>query len=37
MRKIRNQALYKVINTQTGELKSNGSTKEDAKKQLRLL
>ena len=37
MRKIRNQALYKVINTQTGEIKSNGSTKEDAKKQLRLL
>ena len=37
MRKIRNQELYKVINTQTGEIKSNGSTKEDAKKQLRLL
>jgi hypothetical protein len=37
MRKIRNQALYKVINTITKEVKSEGSTKEDAKKQLRLL
>jgi hypothetical protein len=37
MRKIRGQDLYKVINTETGEEKSKGSTKEDAKKQLRLL
>ena len=37
MRKLRNQNLYKVFNKATGEIKSSGSTKEDAKKQLRLL
>lgn len=37
MRKLRNQDLYKVFNKATGEIKSSGSTKEDAKKQLRLL
>lgn len=37
MRKIRGQDLYKVFNTETGEVKSKGSTKQDAKAQLRLL
>ena len=37
MRKLRNQDLYKVFNKATGDIKSSGSTKEDAKKQLRLL
>ena len=37
MRKIRGQDLYKVFNTETGEIKSHGSDKKDAKKQLRLL
>lgn len=37
MRKIRGKDLYKVFNAVTGEIKSNGSTKQDAKKQLRLL
>ena len=37
MRKINGKDLYKVFNTETGELTSNGSTKADAKKQLRLL
>ena len=37
MRKIRGKDLYKVINTETGEVKSSGSTKKDAKAQLRLL
>lgn len=35
--KIRGKDLYKVINTETKEVKSNGSTLEDAKKQIRLL
>jgi hypothetical protein len=37
LRKIRGKDLYKVINSETGEVKSSGSTKEDAKAQLRLL
>jgi len=37
MIKIRNKDLYKVINTETGEVHSKGSTKENAKKQIRLL
>jgi hypothetical protein len=37
MRKIRGKDLYKVTNTETGEVKSSGSTKKDAKAQLRLL
>tara|TARA_R100000951_G_scaffold52076_1_gene43831 strand:- start:1148 stop:3178 length:2031 start_codon:yes stop_codon:yes gene_type:complete len=37
MRKIRGKDLYKVFNAITGEIKSNGSSKVDAKKQLRLL
>jgi len=35
--KIRGKDLYKVINTETKEVKSEGSTLEDAKKQIRLL
>ncbi len=35
--KLRGQDLYKVINTETKEVKSEGSTLEDAKKQIRLL
>jgi len=37
MRKIRGKDLYKVFNTETREVKSHGSTKQDAKAQLRLL
>ena len=37
MRKIRGKDLYKVFNTITGEIKSEGSTRKDAKSQLRLL
>jgi hypothetical protein len=37
MRKIRGQDLYKVFNSATGEITSKGSSKEDAKAQLRLL
>jgi hypothetical protein len=37
MRKIRGKELYKVWNTITGEVKSEGSTRKDAKSQLRLL
>jgi hypothetical protein len=37
MRKIRGKDLYKVFNTQSGELTSKGSSKADAKSQLRLL
>jgi len=37
MRKLRGKDLYKVINTETKEVKSSGSTKKDAKAQLRLL
>jgi hypothetical protein len=37
MRKIRGKDLYKVWNTATGEIKSSGSTKADAKSQVRLL
>lgn len=37
MRKIRGKDLFKVLNTETGEIKSSGSTKADAKSQLRLL
>lgn len=37
MRKVRGKDLFKVWNTETGEIKSSGSTKADAKAQLRLL
>jgi len=37
IRKIRNKNLYKVINSKTKEVHSNGSTLENAKKQVRLL
>lgn len=37
MRKLPNSDLYKVWNTETGEIHSNGSTLENAKKQIRLL
>lgn len=37
IRKIRNKYLYKVINSKTKEVHSNGSTLENAKKQVRLL
>lgn len=37
MRKIRGKDLYKVWNSATGEVKSSGSTKADAKAQMRLL
>lgn len=37
MRKIRNKDLYKVINTKTGKVHAEGTTKENAKAQLRLL
>jgi hypothetical protein len=37
MRKIRGQDLYKVFNSATGEITSKGSSKADAKAQLRLL
>jgi hypothetical protein len=37
IRKIRNSDLYKVFNTETGEVHSKGSTKKDAKAQVRLL
>ena len=37
IRKIRNKDLYKVINTETKEVHSKGSSKEDAKRQVRLL
>ena len=37
LRKIRNKDLYKVLNKTTGKIHSNGSTLEDAKKQIRLL
>jgi hypothetical protein len=37
IRKIRNKDLYKVFNSETGEIHSKGSTKENAKKQKRLL
>jgi hypothetical protein len=37
IRKIRGKDLYKVWNTETGEVKSSGSTKKDAKSQVRLL
>ena len=35
--KIRGKDLYRVVNTETKEVKSEGSTLEDAKKQIRLL
>ena len=37
MKKIRGKDLYKVFNKETGDVKSHGSTKQDAKSQLRLL
>jgi len=37
IRKIRNKDLYKVINSKTKEVHSNGSTLENANKQVRLL
>ena len=37
VRKIRNKNLYKVINRDTGEIHSHGSTKANATKQVRLL
>jgi len=37
LRKIRGKDLYKVFNSETGEVKSKGSTKKDAQAQLRLL
>jgi len=37
MRKIRGKDLFKVFNSATGEIKSSGSTKADAKAQIRLL
>lgn len=37
MRKLPNSDLYKVWNTETGEVHSHGSTLENAKKQIRLL
>lgn len=37
MRKVRGKDIFKVWNTETGEIKSSGSTKADAKAQLRLL
>jgi len=37
MRKIRGKDMYKVFNKETREVKSHGSTKQDAKTQLRLL
>ena len=37
LRKIRNKDLYRVINSKTKEIHSNGSTLENAKKQVRLL
>lgn len=37
MRKIRNANLYKVINTETGEIHSKGTTKTKAQSQLRIL
>ena len=37
MRKIRGKDLYKVWNSETGDVKSAGSTKKDAKAQMRLL
>lgn len=35
--KIRNKDLYKVINTKTGKVHSQGTTKDKAKVQVRLL
>jgi hypothetical protein len=37
MRKIRGRDVYKVWNTETGEIKSHESLKKDAKAQIRLL
>lgn len=37
IRKLRNQDLYKVINTKTGKVHSSGTTKDKAKAQVRLL
>ena len=37
MRKIKNQELYTIKNKDTGAVHSNGSSYEDAKKQIRLL
>ena len=37
LRKIRNKDLYKVLNKTTSKIHSNGSTLENAKKQIRLL
>lgn len=37
LRKIRGKDLYKVVNSETGDVKSKGSTKKDAQAQLRLL
>lgn len=37
IRKIKNQDLYKVINTKTGKIHSQGTTKDKAKAQVRLL
>lgn len=35
--KLRNQNLYKVVNTKTGKVHSQGTTKDKAKAQVRLL
>jgi hypothetical protein len=37
LRKIRNKKLYKVINSDTGRVFSNGTTKDKAERQIRLL
>ena len=37
LRKITNKDLYKVINSKTKEVHSNGSSLEDAKKQIKIL
>ena len=37
IKKIKNKNLYKVINKETGDIKSKHTTLENAKKQIRLL
>ena len=37
IKKIKNKNLYKVINKETGDIKSKHTTLENAKKQIKLL
>jgi len=37
VKKVRNKNLYRVINTQTGKIHAEGTTKQKAEAQVRLL